>query len=532
MTAIQSSQGRIDALLQEPTLTKECAVEVVERYTTDYSICQSEAPIPDNVRSLSQADTTHDTPVDNETPNEANALGILQEEADAEKASFLTALKSYEAEADEKYKTGIDIHDKHTMQQVWNELDEAIKQYQEKGTKGIRGRIRGLGRKLGKHSEAVDVWLGLLPTQSQYLSVVLGGLKLIIKAASRMKSLTDEIIDALLEIPVIFDTTERARTSYGSDSLKNITGALYTSMVKALGHILEYLRRSLHRKIFKAGLQQSSFGRDLQGKIQEVKDCKNRFIAEAEMCEKEMVGRIDDRTKTTQDAVHDIQNNTNMLVELLLGNPAALDFAYELQPSPEELRQKLLSRLKYDPQSPGADVAANYTLAARLRWDDQERSLYVIRSPKLASWATSTKSTALVVHGNSRTVKRQSPLSFVCARLVHSLDQIRQKSDDPTTQKVVALHFFCGEHAGDDRKWDTPSGIVNSLLAQLLTQCKDVDLTKADSYGLFDCNKLKAVFKRFKCVLAQLPRTTTVFCVLDALSFYVTTSRRSMTRHG
>ncbi|KAL0261302.1 hypothetical protein SLS55_004999 [Diplodia seriata] len=261
----------------------------------------------------------------------------------------------YENEADAKYKTGVTIDDRYTMQQIWDELDDAIEKYQKKGTQGLRGRVRGVGRKIGKHSEVVEGWLGLLPTQSQYLSVVLGGLKLIIKvsaashmtgfgfepqiltsikAAGRMKGVSDEIMVALSELPAMFDTTKRAQTLYGAKSLEAITWELYTSMVKALGHILEYLRRSLHRKILKAWLQHSRFENELSEKIKDMKACKDRFIEEVDMCEKEMVGRIDSRTKTTEDTVHEIHLSTNMLVKLLLGNPAVLDLAYEFRKAP------------------------------------------------------------------------------------------------------------------------------------------------------------------------------------------------------
>jgi hypothetical protein len=191
--------------------------------------------------------------------------------------------------------------------------------------------------------------------------------------------------------------------------------------------------------------------------------------------------------------------------------------------SPNQRRRSLLSQLDYDPDVAGADVVTNYTLAARLSREDQERSLYVIKSAALASWVTAERSVALVIHGNARSVQRKSALSFVCARLVYALDQIRAPggSSHADRPNVLPLHFFCGQHATSDHSWETPSGVLNSLLAQLLTQCKNVDLTKATSLGSFDSDDMKAVSKRFECVFAQLPPQTTIFCVIDALSFYV-----------
>lgn len=190
-----------------------------------------------------------------------------------------------------------------------------------------------------------------------------------------------------------------------------------------------------------------------------------------------------------------------------------------------EVRHTLLSRLKYDPEAAGTDVIVNYKLATRLDWEDQERSLYVIKSPKLASWVTTKTSAPLIIQGNALTVARQSALSFVCARLVHALDETRQKSDGrgKVRTNAIALHFFCGEHARARDTRETLTGIVNSLLAQLLTHFKDVNLNTAIGCGAFDSSRLKPVLRRFKYVLAQLPRSTTVFCILDGLSFYVDT---------
>lgn len=181
-----------------------------------------------------------------------------------------------------------------------------------------------------------------------------------------MRSIADDIMDAIHEIPHIFDNTKRAQALYQSDSLKAITWEMYTSMVTALGHILEYLRRSLRRKFFKAGLQQSSFGAELSEKIIAVKDCKARFDSEADMCEKEMVGRIDNRSKAIEEAVnersHEILTSLDhlghMVMELLHGNPAVPDLAYELRKPADPTCLKIygLTFLKVNgwtlPQSP------------------------------------------------------------------------------------------------------------------------------------------------------------------------------------
>lgn len=89
-------------------------------------------------------------------------------------------MREYEKTAKQKYRTGINPDNKHTTSEVEAIVKEAINKYQTEDTRGFWGKIRLACRKLGDGSEAIQGWLGLLPTQSEYLSVVCGGLKLIL----------------------------------------------------------------------------------------------------------------------------------------------------------------------------------------------------------------------------------------------------------------------------------------------------------------------------------------------------------------
>jgi hypothetical protein len=102
---------------------------------------------------------------------------------ETEEDRFKKAMREYESTAKEKYKTGIDPDSEHTIKQLETVAAEAIDQYQTKDTKGFWGKIRLACRKLGDGSEDLQGWLGLLPTESEYLSVVAGGLKLILKVS-------------------------------------------------------------------------------------------------------------------------------------------------------------------------------------------------------------------------------------------------------------------------------------------------------------------------------------------------------------
>jgi hypothetical protein len=118
--------------------------------------------------SLAAADENHDT------------VDVVVKE---EKA-FLDAMIEYEKTAKEKYKTGINIADTHTLSQVWQAIDDALNKYDAESTKGLWGKVRSAFKTLGAHKDTAEGWLGLLPNQSAYMSVVCGGLKLIITVLS------------------------------------------------------------------------------------------------------------------------------------------------------------------------------------------------------------------------------------------------------------------------------------------------------------------------------------------------------------
>ena len=199
--------------------------------------------------------------------------------------------------------------------------------------------------------------------------------------------------------------------------------------------------------------------------------------------------------------------------------------------SPGDLPNIILSRLDYDKDQAQIDVANNYRLAGTFSLEDQERCIHVINSLQLAAWVKAPTSTALVVNGNSSKIQRRSPWSFIAAKLVIALDQMREKVTE-NKDRIAAIHFFCGEHTDPDDKRNTPCSIVNSLLGQLLSCFKHVDLTDVIKLGDFNSTDMDAVCTRFECALKQLPAISLVFCIIDSLPFYLTASDKRTSKQA
>lgn len=101
-------------------------------------------------------------------------------EVQTQEDRFKDAMKEYEKSAKEWYKTGVEVNEMHGVEQLWQIIDKAIDDCTSKDKDEVWGKIRIGFRKLGDGSEAIQWWLGLLPTESQYLSIVCGGLKLLV----------------------------------------------------------------------------------------------------------------------------------------------------------------------------------------------------------------------------------------------------------------------------------------------------------------------------------------------------------------
>lgn len=81
-----------------------------------------------------------------------------------------------------KHKPPIDMSQKHTIEEVLVEVVKAQQLYSQVDDQSghwrrVRLKLKGI---IGNHNPAYESWLNLLPKESHYLSIVWGGMKLII----------------------------------------------------------------------------------------------------------------------------------------------------------------------------------------------------------------------------------------------------------------------------------------------------------------------------------------------------------------
>lgn len=193
------------------------------------------------------------------------------------------------------------------------------------------------------------------------------------------------------------------------------------------------------------------------------------------------------------------------------------------------------------------DVSNLLRLAGTLSRASQDRSVALMQSPHLQDWVTCTTSSVLHVNGHvfssASGEQRQSPLSFVCAKLVDVLvpkTGIKLAKGDST---VLAVCWFCAQHTNCSQRegadYDAhPTGMMNNLVSQLLIQlCSldqiDLDLELKTSTFLpsflnsssgpnqeSGSTTIKNLIQVFRELVYLLPERTVLFCILDSISNY------------
>ena len=171
----------------------------------------------------------------------------VYKEANNESDNFRRLIRDYEETSGVKYKTSINIDELHSWDQVLAEVDHAARAYKDKSS--LWSKVRRGMKKFGENHGAFNAWLDLLPTQSQYCSLICGGLKLIINAAARFEEVRECIFEALAEIPTQLNNTKLILQVFKkSKELHQCSSALYLSTLAALQYIVIWFQEKARSK--------------------------------------------------------------------------------------------------------------------------------------------------------------------------------------------------------------------------------------------------------------------------------------------
>ena len=141
---------------------------------------------------------------------------------------------------------------------------------------------------------------------------------------------------------------------------------------------------------------------------------------------------------------------------------------------------------------------------------EKSRVSWLVDNAALRSWITSPSSNLFLINGNETHHERTSPISAYCGMLTRALcSQVPR----------IVLFWYCSLNVNDNI-----AGMLRNLIGQLLDYVEaDKSLSKSIKkvwYMDFVPDDQTMLFGLFKKILKHQLRLTSVFCILDGVSFY------------
>ncbi|KAI1746835.1 hypothetical protein F4782DRAFT_523124 [Xylaria castorea] len=176
----------------------------------------------------------------------------------------------------------------------------------------------------------------------------------------------------------------------------------------------------------------------------------------------------------------------------------------------------LMRILDIDHHQPTKDLQFVLKQAVRMSPDNQGRARWLMRTPNFQNWMSVPKHALLLVDG-AMLLERVSPMSILTATLIVNLLYA------PAT---MVIYFFCGKNldASADDELSGPHGMLRSLIIQLILRTSPMlNLSGINSHEfLRDCYKhhFPALCEILKLLIEQLTPHTTLYCLLDGVSWY------------
>ena len=112
----------------------------------------------------------------------------IYKKAEVQKRAFIATVNRYNADAKRGASIQLDTNADYTWSDVLSAQESFFQARQSVRSDGVRGFMHKHLQSFGDNSETFQSWLKLLPTDSHYLSVLCGGLTLIL-GVSRLSHL-------------------------------------------------------------------------------------------------------------------------------------------------------------------------------------------------------------------------------------------------------------------------------------------------------------------------------------------------------
>ncbi|KAI6754732.1 hypothetical protein HG530_012484 [Fusarium avenaceum] len=519
----------------------------------------------------------------NEANKQQQESTDLWKEVDEEKERLFELMQQVQKKLS-KEQSSEDMVDlrKCSWREVMGQIQKTAQRWKLRPNK--QGRTMVFIDKLGRHSSALESWLGLLPS-GDYGSSICGVFKLAIGAAGQYGKVEESIFEALSEIPIIMESAGRYVDMYWKmrdQYLEQRTFELFRAILQLLRYVMQFFADGKTRKVFEGMMKQEGYKAEINESLAEIRKRAQAVNNEAQQCQARMVFKISDKLDENKEQAHVI---FQMLNELLLTHPRLRSDSQENQriygseshlkvtgydwvnadhlapsdlgDSPEQQsplrrtlspliqnnnnmnnttdarnrRKQLLECLRYDKEALPRDISSFIRLGYHLSNHERSRAAAMITSDQFKYFMQETElSTCLLVNGRQdlATSNSLSPLSLVVAELANKSQE--QGSD---LGPVFVISYFCAARqsfstTNASTSQNSAAGMIASLIGQLIEQLGDrniiVDLSFMTSKTWRKVEELdpKTLCRIFRKMIGQAPPGSAIFCMIDEVSLYET----------
>ncbi|KAI1733498.1 hypothetical protein F4680DRAFT_454909 [Xylaria scruposa] len=455
---------------------------------------------------------------------------------------FPLALNSFKAmypeEPNGRSESGYSIRTLGTWGAVYATLQDAQTAYEN--PTGARRRVRKGLRWAMKHSQPLEQALSLVP-EVDYISPVTGILGIVIKAAKRSVQVRDDIANGLDNLEQHFGDIDTYLKIFSED--ENIVRAsvkLVSSILKAVEDIISYFLCRSASKTFSALLHGEEYQRSLCESIDGITQSGQVLLNQARssnMWQNRQTLHIAHHMLKEQKHMADMQNDFKSCLDQLSKN---MENRLREQ---EEFNKRVASQLSSqashcntyvfptiqqgEPPRPTQEdlldllgtsafhiTDIEHILHTRelIPKEDRGRAERLLTTHAFRGWLVTPTSQELLIHGDFAGTRYVSGLSWLCCSLIQALQQ---------TSQLHSLAFFCGRHVDATDAHAGGSGIIRSLLSQLLQQ-QQVRMPSGQpgDWELIQAGDIQHLCLLFESVLLQFPQDSVVFCIIDGIKYY------------
>lgn len=196
---------------------------------------------------------------------------------------------------------------------------------------------------------------------------------------------------------------------------------------------------------------------------------------------------------------------------------------------------ELLEKLQVDPESPGNDLLASTQSATFLNDDMKQLISGILKNDTFQRWLFGARSAGLLIdeHASVRGLGLDSPFGTFSSMFITSLRMLTRQGHRPR----FASCFFCDLHSDPSEPLSGPSGMIRSLIAQLVLSVSASEEAHGTELGRFDLSflggdaHLSSAVTRYDVgglcdvyihMVRQLSNNATVVCLINGVDDFET----------